>query len=360
MTAAIPSISKLHGDGGITLTKPTKHRRLSREILALLALSVAITLAAFGLFAVVTRRLVDSYFANQLLTYTENQLITAQLWALNACAAAALFLFVVLFLLLLGRKLSYIGSITRGVAALQSRRMDHQVPVEGRNELTELAEAINYLSQRELELREKEAALQQEREQLIRTLSHDIRTPLTSILSYTEYLTDHPDCDAPQRQEYLGLMDQKARQIRQLTEILLDGGKTAPERFDDARLLLQQLSAQMEAELEDTFSFTADFSSCPAFSGTFDVAQLQRIFDNLTSNVKKYADPAHGVTLTVALRDTTLMLTQSNTCRPDAAQQEGYHIGLLSIRRIAQQYGGTVEAAQEGGVFTVTVTLSEF
>lgn len=356
----IPSISKLPGDGGITLTKPAKHRRLSREILGLLALSVAIALAAFGLFATAALRLVESYFTNQLLTYTENQLISAQLWTLNACIAAALILFVVLFLFLLGRKLSYIGSITQGVAALQSRRMDHQVPVEGCNELTELARSINYLSRRERELREKETALQREREQLIRTLSHDIRTPLTSILSYTEYLTAHPDCEAQQRQEYLGMMDQKARQIRQLTEILLDGGKTAPEQFDDARLLLQQLSAQMETELEDDFDFTADFSVCPAFSGTFDVAQLQRIFDNLTSNIKKYADPTQPVTLTVMQQGGTLTLTQSNTCRGDAAQQEGYHIGLLSIRRIAQQYGGTAEAVQEGGVFTVTVTFSDF
>jgi len=79
-----------------------------------------------------------------------------------------------------------------------------------------------------------------------------------------------------------------------------------------------------------------------------------------TSNVKKYADPAHGVTLTVMQQDGTLTLTQSNTCRPDAAQQEGYHIGLLSIRRIAQQYGGTAETALEDGIFTITVTFSEF
>ena len=169
-----------------------KRRSLSREILLLLTVCVGAALAAFALLATLSLRLVDGYF-QKAVQYTENQVISAQMWTLNCCVAAALVFFVVLFLFLLGQKLSYIRSITEGVTALQQHRMDYTVPAEGCNELTELAEAINYLSARELELRRKEESLQLQREQLIRALSHDIRTPLTSILSYTEYLTAHPD-----------------------------------------------------------------------------------------------------------------------------------------------------------------------
>lgn len=234
--------------------------------------SVGAAPLVFVLLATLSLHLVDGYF-QEAAQYTENQVITAQMWTLNSCAAAALVFFIGLFLFLPGQKLSYIRSITEGVAALQQHRTDCPVPVEGRNELTELAETINYLSARELELRRKEEALQQQREQLIRALSHDIRTPLTSILSYTEYLTAHPDCGASQRQEDLALMDRKARQIRQLTDILLDGGNRSPEHFDDARLLWQQLAEQMTAELEDDFPFTARVD-CPAFGGTFVLAGL--------------------------------------------------------------------------------------
>ena len=341
----------------MTEKKPT--RRLRREILGLLVLSAAAALAVFCLLSAIALRLVDRYFTEALLTYTENQLIGAQMWTTNACILASVFFFAALLLLLLGRKLSYIGAITRGVEALQAHRLDFAVPEEGRNELTELARSINYLSARELELRKKEQALQQEREQLIRALSHDIRTPLTSILSYTGYLTAHPDCDPAQRQEYLGMMDRKAHQIRQLTDILLQGGSRQPERFEDGRFLLQQLADQMESELEDSFPFTADFTGCPAFAGSFDVAELQRIFDNLTSNIIKYADPAQPVQLTVSLQEGTLTLRQTNAVRPDHSA-EGHRIGLLSIRRIAQHYGGTAEAVTKDGQFTVTVTLSDF
>lgn len=360
MTAATPPTSKPHGDGGITLTKQTrKTRRLSREILGLLGLSAALTAVALSLMSFGALHLVDMYFRQLLPTYTENQLIAAQQWALNACVAAALVFFVVLLLFLLGRKLSYIAAITRGVEALQHRRMDHTVPVEGHNELTELARAVNYLSARELELRKKEELLHAEREQLIRTLSHDIRTPLTSILSYTEYLTNHPDCDAVQRQSYLALMDGKARQIRQLTDILLQGGSRHPEQFDDARLLFRQLADQMESELEDSFDFAADFSACPAFSGSFDVAELRRIFDNLTSNIVKYAAPDRPVTLHLSFHSGILTLTQRNAVRYGSTA-DGHHIGLLSIRRIAQHYGGTAETAEDNGTFTIQITFSDF
>ena len=72
----------------------------------------------------------------------------------------------------------------QGVEALRTHRMDFTMPIEGDNELKELAESINFLSETERRLRQLETELQAEKEQLIRDLSHDIRTPLTAMLSY--------------------------------------------------------------------------------------------------------------------------------------------------------------------------------
>lgn len=72
--------------------------------------------------------------------------------------------------------------------ALRTHRMDFTMPIEGDNELKELAESINFLSETERRLRQLETELQAEKEQLIRDLSHDIRTPLTAMLSYSDYL----------------------------------------------------------------------------------------------------------------------------------------------------------------------------
>ena len=74
------------------------------------------------------------------------------------------------------------------------------VPVEGNNELTQLAKSVNYLSQTQREVKQREQALSAEKEQFIRGLSHDIRTPLTSIMAYSELLAGEKAV-APEEQD---------------------------------------------------------------------------------------------------------------------------------------------------------------
>ena len=120
-----------------------------------------------------------------------------------------------------------------------------------------------------------------------------------------------------------------------------------------------QIVEEFQEELEEEFAVTFDFSECPAFSGTFDVQELRRIFDNLSSNVRKYADPAKPVTLSVELENGTLLIRQTNAVLPEKPQSESYQIGLNSIRRIAQHYGGSVVVEERVAAFSITITLPQ-
>ena len=157
----------------------------------------------------------------------------------------------------------------------------------------------------------------------------------------------------------MGLIRKKAEQIRDLTAILLDGSKRNLEYFDDGKLLMEQIVEEFQEELEEEFAVSVDFSECPAFSGTFDVQELRRIFDNLSSNVRKYADPAQPVTLSVGLENGGLLIHQTNAVLPEKPQSESYQIGLNSIRRIAQHYGGSVAVEENGAAFSITIILSQ-
>jgi len=260
--------------------------------------------------------------------------------------------------------------------------MDFVMPLEGNNELTQLAETINYLSATEKQIREKERALQEEKEQFIRTLSHDIRTPLTSIMSYSELMLSQKshalnesalpnkpeksqECTLLREKEQLELILKKAEQIKELTDILLDGGKRDPEFFEDARLLMEQLATEMEEALEgaaptDSCCFSTDFSKLQAFSGSFDVGELRRIFDNLTSNIMKYADLTRSVNLAIYLENQALVIRQENYKRVESAGIESHRVGLASIRHIAHNYGGTVRIRQDEAHFVIEIILSDF
>ena len=178
-------------------------------------------------------------------------------------------------------------------------------------------------------------------------------------MAYSEFLTTQKDCTPQVQREQLELIQKKAEQIRQLTDILLDGGRRTLERFEDAHLLVQQLAAEFEEALEDEYSVSTDLTECTSFSGTFDVQELRRIFDNLASNVKKYADPSKAVTLFICAKELSLIIRQQNYIRVENKPSESYQMGLNSIRRIAHNYGGRADVRQADDIFEITVTLSD-
>lgn len=337
--------------------KANKRRKLSGEILGLLAVTLVLALILLQFLGIVARAMIDSFLFMRDIVLTEAQYAQLDDWVFHLSLLVSVAFFIILFLFLLGERLSYIREVLAGIDALRSGQEDYVVPLEGSNELTQLAEAVNYLSRTQREVKEQERVLNEEKEQFIRALSHDIRTPLTSIMAYSELLTGANTVDPQEQTRYLELIQHKAGQIKDMTDILLDGSKRNPEYFEDARLLIEQLTAEFEEMLEDGFSIEASLD-CPAFPGTFDVQELRRIFDNLVSNVQKYADPDRPVKISISLEGVQLLIRQENAVRERIAPADGYQIGLRSIQRIAQNYAGQVDVQKDDAAFAITITLS--
>ena len=337
--------------------KSNKRRKLSGEILGLLAVTLVLALILLQFLGIVARAMIDSFLFMRDIVLTEAQYAQLDDWVFHLSLLVSVAFFIILFLFLLGERLSYIREVLAGIDALRSGREDYVVPLEGSNELTQLAEAVNYLSRTQREVKEQERVLNEEKEQFIRALSHDIRTPLTSIMAYSELLTGANTVDPQEQTRYLELIQHKAGQIKDMTDILLDGSKRNPEYFEDARLLIEQLTAEFEEMLEDGFSIEASLD-CPAFPGTFDVQELRRIFDNLVSNVQKYADQDRPVKISISLEGVQLLIRQENAVRERIAPADGYQIGLRSIQRIAQNYAGQVDVQKDDAAFAITITLS--
>ena len=335
-----------------------KRRKLFNELLALVCLCFALSLLLFIFVTTVGTAVVEEYCFQHdiLLDELEWYSLDRTLRGLGFGVSAVFFL--ILFFALFAERLAYIRKITAGVDSLRNGQFGRLVALTGNNELTELAEAVNYLSESEQKIKEKEKRLYEEREELIRSLSHDIRTPLTSIMSYTQLLSAKESWTEEERREYLELVNRKTAQIKELTDILLDGGRRNVEYFEDARLLFEQLAGEFEEELEETFRLSVTLPAIAAFSANFDVGELRRIFDNLISNIHKYADPTDVVRLSLSKTNGGVVIRQSNTVKRDRSPSESYKMGLYSIRRIAQNYGGTTEVTEADGRFEIVITLS--
>lgn len=343
----------------MTDKRQPKRRRLAYETLGLIGISALFAAVLFLILLGTGTAIVESYCFRNDVVMSEFDWLEADRWIFSLSGIFSAVGFSLLFLVLVGDHIAYIRTITAGIDALRREQTALCLPLEGSNELTALAAAINDLSAAQQQLREKERSLAHEKEQFLRTLSHDIRTPLTSILAYSEYLSGDAEISPETRHEHLQMIRKKAEQIRDLSALLLDGDKRSPEHFDDARLLMEQLAAEFEEVLEDWFDVRTDLSGCPAFSGTFDVQELRRVFDNLSSNIEKYADPHHPVCLAIRADPEGLHIRQTNRISADAGSKDSNKLGIHSIRRIAQNYGGRVTVQKDAEDFAIDITLAE-
>ena len=326
-----------------------KQRKLSREILGILAVIFVVAVLLMHTLDMISIVIIDHYLFVNEIVLSEAEYVKIEAWVFNLSLIAAVIFFIALFLFLLGERLSYIREILAGIDALREGQEDYEVPLEGNNELTQLADSVNYLSKTQKELND-------EKEAFIHTMSHDIRTPLTTIMAYSELMLGENTLTPEEQVQYLKLIQHKAEQIKDMTDILLEGSRRNLEYFDNASLLVQQLAADFEEALEDNFVIEKCIQ-CPSFSGTFDVRELQRIFDNLISNVQKYADSGSPVKLSVSLENSRVLIQQENAVRKLDKPVDGYQIGLKSIRRIVQNYGGLVDVKQDSTIFAIKITL---
>lgn len=334
-----------------------KRNRLSREILGVTGAAVLIAVLCYGFLRVAGEMVIFTYIESHALIFTDYEIMNMELGLESISFLSAVILFVVLFLFLVGERIAYISEIIKGIEALGRHEWDYQIPLEGNNELTELAKRVNELSKEERVLREKEKQMQEERESLIRGLSHDIRTPLTSILSYSEYVQSKDGLNHEEVMAYAALMEQKAKQMKALTDCLLEGGNRTLERIETGKFLMQQLADEWATELEDGFDCRVDMAECSSFSGEFDVQELRRIFDNLASNIRKYADSEESVHLCISVMDEAVCIRQSNIRKKDVSDVESTGIGIESIRKIATGYGGSVEVKLTEEWFEIEILL---
>ena len=334
-------------------------QHLSKQILGLFGVTFLISAFCFWGLNEAANVIVLNYVEGELWEISEYQLIDLQYGILGISFISAIILFVVLLLFLVGERLAYIQEIVKGIVALGQHDWNYEIPLQGENELTELAKRVNELSKEEQAFQEKEKKLQEEKLSLIRSLSHDIRTPLTSMMSYSEYMKNKASLSVEEMQGYMELVEQKSKQIKVLTDRLLDGGTRHLEVIDNGLFFMQQLVDEWEAELESAFDCQIDLTACPQFSGEFDIQEMRRVFDNLASNIKKYADEAVPVELRVAEKNERVCIVQSNVCKQNKRQVESTKIGIDSIRRIAFHYGGEVEVVQTETHFCIEITLNK-
>lgn len=272
----------------------------------------------------------------------------------------ALFLFI--FLRGCRGLVRYICRLSEEIQAMEGGDLEQSITLRGDHELTQLAKSLDAMRQAFKDQRERETTAFRANQTMITRMSHDLRTPLTTLQIYTDILR-FQKYDPARLREYLEKIDSKACQIKQLAENIFEYSLISREQAVEldppasAREVFHDILSEMAAYLSQQgfrFSLELDWPS-----GMIRAYQpfVKRLIDNVSSNIVKYADPAVPIQITVAEMENGVILSFQNAVRPDTSGQESTHIGLSNIRIMMEQMGGKCLVLQGETTFQVSFWL---
>ena len=257
-----------------------------------------------------------------------------------------------------------VKTLSRQVRLVSQGDLERQIRPMSRDEIGQLALDVDAMRLSIIDKLQREEEALQANSQLITAISHDVRTPLTALMGYLEILSDD-SLDPQERQAYMEVCKNNAQRLKSLTDELfgffLVFGKPQPDQVledFDAAMLIEQVLLEHEMNLHQK-DFRIESRSKGDLQGNIrvDLGHFRRIFDNLFSNILKYADPEKPVYVDKITDGKTICIKITNSIPDHAARVESNRIGLQTCQKLTQAMGGTFTQRKSDGMFCAEVTL---
>ena len=276
----------------------------------------------------------------------------------------AFFAFCLCFISFIHRKLQYVEKLEEELDILAGGDLNYQVTIKGKDELSQLAQGIDEMRRSIAAHQEEEEKIRTANSELVTAMSHDLRTPLTSLLAYLEMLERRKYQDEQQLHHFISRSLEKTLQIKSMADKLFEYFLVYSSEWEkpiselvDADELFSQMWGEYEFALESKeFMVACDFTELGG-KLRINIDLLQRAFDNLYSNILKYADPALPVDVSYWREGGSVHLMVSNSILAQKNQRESTNIGLNTCSRIIRYHGGSFSAGQQEDRFSVSISL---
>lgn len=311
-----------------------------------------------------------------VVRYYNNGLIPA------AMALLSIIIFVLLFLLLTKKKIRYVAEIASGIRAISQGNLDYSIGIKGNDELARLADELNYMTC-ELNnyfLREKNR--EKAKSELMLSISHDLKSPLTAIIGYLTLLKDKEYDRDEAMNDYIERAYQKSLRLKGLLQSLLDYEGLSGEdiRLDKQQIVLNHLLEQLLSEYADILSqnklrVIKDFAD-DDINADADPDYIIRVYENLLTNAIRYSIKPGEISLALKTSNEGPLFSISNKCekieqdelnrlfdifyRLEKSRSEktgGNGMGLAIAERITKLHGGKIWAEYMDGEITFLVLL---
>lgn len=279
------------------------------------------------------------------------------------------------------RKAGYLNNVLKHTEELAAGNLGADIPVKGKSAIAKHAANINNLRNAVKSSHKEQAKSERLKTELITNVSHDLRTPLTSIITYTELLKT-TDLAPEDRDSYIEILDRKSKRLKVLIDDLFEATKMASgnielhkDKVDLNQLLQQALAEYNEALSQSSLQLRVSQQDHPVYAFV-DGQKLWRVFDNLIGNILKYSLENTRVYISVKEERNQVVLTFKNVTKYELGEDldelferfkrgdqsrhtEGSGLGLAIAKSIVDLHEGSLDIEVDGDLFKVTVTLEK-
>jgi signal transduction histidine kinase len=293
-----------------------------------------------------------------------------------------LFVYVLVFPPLLLHGLGTLQLIFRRTGEMAGGNLNLTLEERGSGPFAGLVRSINNMKSGYLAALEERVKSERLKTELITNVSHDLKTPLTSIVNYVDLLQTEGLPPETQK-KYLEVLTQKTQRLKILIDDLFEASKMASgavelqlERIDVTALLEQAIAEFSDRIAQSSLGFRIRGAEAPLMA-RLDGRQTWRVFENLIGNALKYSQPGTRVYLELEEDGDSVSFTMKNISayeidfdagelmerfkRGDASRStEGSGLGLAIARSIVELQGGTFRIELDGDVFKVLVRLPKW
>ena len=287
------------------------------------------------------------------------------------------------FLIYFVNKLGYLNEIMKGVHRIKEGEINYKIEEKNDIYFSSLANDINNISQGLENSIEQRIKSERMKSELITNVSHDLKTPLTSIINYVELIKKEEDLQPEYLKDYVQVLDKKSKRLKILIEDLFEASKASTGNIElelvrlDLKQLLQQSIGELEDKLEEAnLSLRVNLTEEDTYV-LADGRRLYRVFENLLCNISKYSLKNTRVYIDVTKEDGKIITTMKNISSyelnfdPDEIMErfkradesrntEGSGLGLAIARDLVSLQGGKMSIEIDGDLFKAKVVMNEY
>lgn len=282
-------------------------------------------------------------------------------------------------LVVLTSRMAYLNRIFVKTEEMAKGVVGNEIEVKGKSEFAEHAKRLNEIRSLIKSSHSEQAKSERLKTELITNVSHDLRTPLTSIITYTDLLKN-PGITDEERASYIAILDKKSMRLKTLIEDLFEVSKMASGNIEldkrkvDLTQLLQQAIAEHQEDIDKSgLEYRVAIGTKPIMSYV-DGQKWWRVLDNLIINTLKYTLPNTRVYINLDQVDGEAVFVIKNIAkyelgndvnelterfkRADTSRHtDGSGLGLAIAQSIVDLHGGSLRMEVDGDLFKVTVKI---